>query len=91
MFEHQHYSVSELQLEPGDLLLLSTDGIAEATSVSGEFYGRERLKQDLRALHRLSAEEIVGTIERRVLDFSRPKAITDDLSLVVTRIFPSAP
>ncbi|WP_462322301.1 SpoIIE family protein phosphatase [Halochromatium sp.] len=90
MFEHQHYSVSELWLEPGDVLLLSTDGIAEATSIHGDFYGRERLKQDLRELHQLSADEIVSAIEQRVLAFTRPRAITDDLSLIVTRVLPSA-
>lgn len=90
MFEHQHYDVSELMLEPGDLLLLSTDGIAEATDMRGKFYGRERLKQDLRELHHLGADEIVTAIENRVLEFTRPRAITDDLSLIVTRIPASA-
>jgi len=90
MFEHQHYQVLELGIEPGDLLLLSTDGIAEATDIHGNFYGRERLKQDLRELRRLSADEIVTAIEQRVLEFTRPKAITDDLSLIVTRILPAA-
>jgi serine phosphatase RsbU (regulator of sigma subunit) len=90
MFEHQHYKVSELRLEPGDLLVLSTDGIAEATDIHGEFYGRERLKDDLRALHGLSADEIVDAIEARVLGFTRPKALTDDLSLIAVRILASA-
>jgi len=90
MFEHQHYQVLELWIEPGDLLLLSTDGIAEATDIHGNFYGRERLKQDLRELRQLSADEIVTAIEQRVLEFTRPKAITDDLSLIVTRILPAA-
>ncbi|NEX18322.1 MAG: hypothetical protein C1943_17385 [Halochromatium sp.] len=90
MFEHQHYKVSELWIEPGDLLLLSTDGIAEATNIHGNFYGRERLKQDLRELRQLSTDEIVTAIEQRVIEFTRPKAITDDLSLIVTRILPAA-
>ncbi len=90
MFEHQHYRVCELMIEPGDVLLLSTDGIAEAMNMHGDFYGRERLKQDLRELHQLSADEIVTTIEERVLEFTRPKAISDDLSLVVTRVLTTA-
>lgn len=89
MFEHQHYKILELVLEPGDLLLLSTDGIAEATNVRDDFYGRERLKQDLRELHGLTADEIVDNIKARVLRFTRPKALTDDLSLVAVRMLPS--
>jgi len=89
MFEHQHYKVLELVLEPGDLLLLSTDGIAEATNVRDDFYGRERLKQDLRELHGLTADEIVDNIKARVLRFTRPKALTDDMSVVAVRMLPS--
>ncbi len=89
MFEHQHYKVLELVLEPEDLLLLSTDGIAEATNVRDDFYGRERLKQDLRELHGLTADEIVDNIKARVLRFTRPKALTDDMSVVAVRMLPS--
>lgn len=90
MFEHQHYKVSELSLEPGDLLVLSSDGTAEATDIHGEFYGRERLKEDLRGLYGLSADEIVEAIEARVLGFTRPKALTDDLSLIAVQLLPPA-
>lgn len=86
MFDHQLYKVSDLVIEPGDLLLLSTDGIAEATNIRDDFYGRERIKQDLRELHGLTADEIVDAIKARVLGFTRPKALTDDLSLVAVRM-----
>lgn len=85
MFENQHYAMLELDVEPGDLLLLSTDGIAEASDMRGVFYGRERLKQDLRDLHGQTASEIVAEIEDRVLTFTHPRALTDDLSLIVAR------
>jgi sigma-B regulation protein RsbU (phosphoserine phosphatase) len=86
MFEDQHYTVLEVSVEPGDLLLLCTDGIAEACDMRGVFYGRERLKEDLRELHRRPTSEIVSEIETRVLNFTRPRAITDDLSLIVARL-----
>ncbi|HSK96787.1 MAG TPA: PP2C family protein-serine/threonine phosphatase [Euzebyales bacterium] len=35
--------VSEMQLEPGDAVLLHTDGVTEARSEDGEFFGTERL------------------------------------------------
>lgn len=85
MFESQQYRVAELTLEPGDLLLLSTDGIAEATNLQGQFFGRSRLKHALQEVRELSADEILAQLESRVLSFTGPKALTDDLSLVVAR------
>jgi sigma-B regulation protein RsbU (phosphoserine phosphatase) len=86
MFEGQHYSVLELSVEPGDVLLLSTDGIAEASDLRGVFYGRERLKDDLRELYQRPTREIAEEIQKRVLTFTHPRALTDDLSLVVARL-----
>jgi len=43
----ERYAVAERSLEPGDLLLLFTDGIDESRSASGGFYGLERLRRFL--------------------------------------------
>jgi sigma-B regulation protein RsbU (phosphoserine phosphatase) len=47
--EHIEYDQIRLMLEPGDTLVLTTDGVFEATSVSGEQLGNERLERSLRA------------------------------------------
>jgi len=44
-----HYRVGELQLEPGDMIYLYTDGITEQPNASGEPYGEERLLKALSA------------------------------------------
>lgn len=85
MFEEQEYTVGTITLQPGDVLALPTDGIAEAVDIDGNYYGRDRLKQDLRELNHLSADAIVTEIKQRVLVFTYPQSLRDDLSLIVVK------
>ncbi len=88
IFPDQAYFVSELAVAPGDVLLLSTDGIAEARNINEEFYGRARLHSDLLALSQQDATEILARIRTRVRDFAYPKALDDDMSLIAIRVLP---
>ena len=86
MFENQRYSVEKLHIQSGDLLVLSTGGIAEATNPRGIPFGRKRLKDAIRELWEHPVEYTARDIEQRVLDFSYPQALQDDLSLIVVKI-----
>ena len=44
MIEDFDYAPDTVDLAPGDLLVLYTDGISEAVNPAGEQYGRERLR-----------------------------------------------
>src|SRR5262249_4354489 len=57
------WTETELVLEPGDLLLLYTDGIVEGRNNSGQFFGRERLENAL-LLGPSRAAPLVAHIER---------------------------
>ena len=73
----------ECQLEPGDTVLLHTDGITEATNATREMFGIERL---CRALER-AAQRDVDVIRDRLMDEVRGfmSVQDDDLTLVVLR------
>ena len=73
----------ECQLEPGDIVLLHTDGVTEATNATREMFGIDRL---CRALERV-ADRDVDTIRDRLMDQVRGfmSAQADDLTLVVLR------
>lgn len=72
----------ELHIEPGDGLLLYTDGVTEARSQDGAFYGADRLAAVLAALAGRPAAEIVEAVVTDVLEFSggRPR---DDIAALV--------
>jgi phosphoserine phosphatase RsbU/P len=45
MFGSEEFSVTELHLEPGDGILIYSDGVSDTTDDSGEEYGTERLRE----------------------------------------------
>ena len=45
----QHYASAKMSLNPGDCILLSTDGLIEAKDDRGERFGWERIENCLRA------------------------------------------
>jgi len=79
------YSVGELDLAPGDVLVLYTDGVTEAFNMPGEEFGEGRLMDTVIASHDLRAGEILGTIFSRVHDFIGEAAQSDDITVVVIR------
>ena len=72
------------QLQPGDRLLLSTDGITEAENATLEEFGDERLLEAARARNG-TALEIQRTIMQQVTAFCGGN-FRDDATLLVLRI-----
>ncbi len=73
-------------LEEGDLLVICSDGVTEARSAVGEFYGDERVRALLRAVDRTTDAPVVGERLRAAVEsFSADAPQSDDLSLVVIR------
>ena len=73
-----------MQLAPGDLLLLYTDGVTELRPSDLDL-GERELRTTLAAHAGASADEVVGAIERRVVDLQAGKP-RDDIVLVAIRI-----
>ncbi len=77
-------SLAETQLQPGDLLVIYSDGVSEAQSDDGEFFGEERLLEAIRAHQHLPVSELVDALARIVVTFSGREQ-EDDITLVVAR------
>ena len=84
MFESVPYDHGETTLEHGDILVVSTDGISESWGEDVEEYGKDRLAEVFKNHAKLSAPEMIVTIQQEVDAYatSRP---TDDLTLIVVR------
>jgi serine phosphatase RsbU (regulator of sigma subunit) len=79
------YASGSVQLRPGDILTLYSDGVTEARSSDEEEFGDERLMEFLREARSMRPEEMVDALIQRVREFSRPGKPTDDVTVVVMR------
>jgi EAL domain-containing protein (putative c-di-GMP-specific phosphodiesterase class I) len=71
-------------LMPGDLAVLYTDGLTEAMSPEGEFFGTARLDEILRALPEpVTPALAVEAIARAVGEFTGTESLSDDQTLLV--------
>lgn len=77
------YPSSRLKLDPGDSLVMYTDGVTEAMNQAGELLGEERLKKALTGLTGQTAREEVGIILDSTRGFARGAQQSDDITIVV--------
>ena len=73
-------------LEPGDLILMLTDGVLEARSPEGAVFGIERTLEVVNAHRDLAAAEIVDAIHSAVRDFCLPGRPLDDVTTIVVKV-----
>jgi serine phosphatase RsbU (regulator of sigma subunit) len=75
----------ELVLEPGDAFVGHTDGVTEARSPDGSFYGEDRFRALLTALAGQPARAMVDAVVADVASFRGRAEPSDDLTLLVAR------
>ncbi len=79
-----------LALQPGEALVLYTDGITEAFDAGDRLYGEERLDRCLGALPATaSAAEIVCAVVADVAAFAGTREQSDDITMLVLRRAPA--
>ena len=87
ILESAEFEEGALQLEPGDRVVLYTDGISEAANRAGELYGEERLCLHVQSLPgELTAREVIESILGSVHGFLDGEVPGDDMTLLVLRV-----
>jgi serine phosphatase RsbU (regulator of sigma subunit) len=86
VLEDTEYHECECQIADGQIIVITTDGIGEATNREGEMFGKERLKNIIRLNADKPAREIVGAVLAAVEQFIQPLPHKDDATLVVIKL-----
>ena len=74
-----------LDLSPGDLLMLATDGFFEWANAQGELFGPKRLQQVIRTSRVKHPSEIISDLYQAVIKFSGGTKQQDDLTAVIIK------
>lgn len=80
-FDFAAYSNAVHRLEPGDRLLLYTDGVVEASNASGNFFGQDSLCESLRKTAGLAPSAAADSIISSVRHWSAKQ--DDDLTVLI--------
>jgi sigma-B regulation protein RsbU (phosphoserine phosphatase) len=78
------HSLLETSMQAGDLLLAYTDGLVEATSPEGDFFGEERLHEVLTSSPK-DPHAAIHYLLGRLDSFTRGAVAYDDLTLIAAR------
>lgn len=77
------YDTYEVEMTPGQLLVLYTDGVTEAMNSDGEMFGVHRLENMVLGVRDWSAQHVADTIADRVIEFTGEPDLSDDLTALV--------
>jgi sigma-B regulation protein RsbU (phosphoserine phosphatase) len=82
LFENPEYQTTETRLEPGDLVMLFTDGLYEVLGPNEELYSQERLLLDVKIRAQKPAALLFDELLETVRAFSIDREFEDDVCLV---------
>lgn len=83
--EGEEYGESELELKPGEIFFLYTDGVTEAFNDSKELYTLERLEMLLAAYDIQSDVNLISTVINDVKEFEGDSEQTDDITALAIK------
>jgi len=82
------YPVSSIDLEPGDLLVMCSDGVTETIDDQGNEFGLERLEKLIVSLAGRSPSDVQRTVEDRLEKHAAGARPSDDLTMIVLQRTP---
>lgn len=89
MLEAASYSVEEVELAPGDKIVMYSDGLTEAESGENQFFGTQRLRELLRANAHLGSAALHKAILSAIEEYTDGSVLNDDVTLVVVEYQPA--
>jgi sigma-B regulation protein RsbU (phosphoserine phosphatase) len=80
-----NYEAGRTTLQPGDVLVIYTDGVVEAENVAGQEFGEERMLAAIRAVPGGSAQQIVQQLMAHIELFVGTAPQHDDITCMIVK------
>src|SRR6266404_1937888 len=88
MFPRAKFTMHRTQLEPGDAVVIFSDGVTEAQNTTRDFFGDTRLEHLLKGSAELPVGEMCTRMVDAVENFAGLTPQTDDITVVLVRVKP---
>jgi len=85
LFEVAPYANDSVELEPGDTMILYSDGVTEAHNVAGEEFGEARMVDVLQSFHTEPATVVLDKLIDAVKTFAKGAEQYDDVTALVVQ------
>jgi serine phosphatase RsbU (regulator of sigma subunit) len=85
LLEFAPYGQGEARLDPGDTIIVFSDGVSEALDSAGEEFGDDRLIASIADVTALPAQTVVDRIVTAVRGFTKGAPQSDDITVMVIR------
>ncbi len=85
VFDDFIYKKDRLQLEPGDALILYTDGVTEAFNEQKEQFSESGLEKTLKSVPGAGSQEIIEAIKEDVKEFVGTAEQSDDITMLILK------
>jgi sigma-B regulation protein RsbU (phosphoserine phosphatase) len=80
------YTEANIQIQPGQIILIGTDGLKEASNPQNELFGNNRLQMVMRDNYRKPAKDILDEVFEALENFRGSAIRQDDETLVVIKV-----
>jgi sigma-B regulation protein RsbU (phosphoserine phosphatase) len=85
------YVSGRLRLQPGETVLVFTDGVTEAANLKEELFSEERLEAALREAGGCGSAALIRSATQAVRDFVAGALPSDDITMLAVRWLGTAP
>ena len=85
LFDFSQFETGETPVNPGDVLVVFSDGLTEAVNAGNDEYGDDRLQACLEEMRGRSAADILAAIMASVAEFAAGEPPRDDMTVMVMR------
>ena len=90
LLEFAPYDQETVRLEPGDTIIIFSDGVSEALNSNGDEFGDDRLQAVVEPARKQPASEIVDRLVAAVREFTRGAPQSDDITAMAVRYLGNA-
>lgn len=77
------FQQEDMQLQPGDKIVLYTDGVVDQSNLAGEFFGKERFYEALQKHGDQPVQSLISSLQTKIKDFAESEKSGDDISMMV--------